>query len=163
MGFSRQEYWSVAIPFSRGSSPPRDQTQVSCIAGRFFTIWASREALISLYCRRPISKTHFIAVLRKLEQHRKNAKSSLSLYFIKVNISREIRGKTWWPLKRQWWPFQTWLEYWMKYVGEKKNQLRAGWVLHTWSLKTEECGCKKNILKVDMFWKTSTPSHSPVA
>ena len=29
----------VAIPFSRGSYQPRDQTQVSCIAGRFFTIW----------------------------------------------------------------------------------------------------------------------------
>ena len=28
----------VAIPFSRGSSQPRDQTQVSCISGRFFTI-----------------------------------------------------------------------------------------------------------------------------
>ena len=28
----------VAIPFSRGSSWPRDQTWVSCIAGRFFTI-----------------------------------------------------------------------------------------------------------------------------
>ena len=27
----------VAIPFPRGSSPPRDQTQVSCIAGKFFT------------------------------------------------------------------------------------------------------------------------------
>ena len=30
----------VAIPFSRGSSQPRDQTWVSCIAGKFFTIWA---------------------------------------------------------------------------------------------------------------------------
>ena len=29
----------VAIPFSRGSSQPRDWTRVSCIAGRFFTIW----------------------------------------------------------------------------------------------------------------------------
>ena len=28
----------VAIPFSRGSSRPRDQTQVSFIAGRFFII-----------------------------------------------------------------------------------------------------------------------------
>ena len=27
----------VAFPFSRGSSQPRDQTQVSHIAGRFFT------------------------------------------------------------------------------------------------------------------------------
>ena len=31
----------VAISFSRGSSQPRDQTQVSCTAGRFFTVWAS--------------------------------------------------------------------------------------------------------------------------
>ena len=30
--------------FSRGSSWPRDQTQVSCIAGRRFTLWATREA-----------------------------------------------------------------------------------------------------------------------
>ena len=34
----------VAIHFSRGSSQPRDRTQVSCIAGRFFTVWATREA-----------------------------------------------------------------------------------------------------------------------
>ena len=35
----------VAISFSRGSSQPRDQTWVSRIAGRRFTIWATREAL----------------------------------------------------------------------------------------------------------------------
>ena len=35
----------VAFPFSRGSSQPRDQTQVSCIAGGFFTTWATREAI----------------------------------------------------------------------------------------------------------------------
>ena len=34
----------VAIPFSRVSSWPRGWTQISCIAGRFFTIWATREA-----------------------------------------------------------------------------------------------------------------------
>ena len=27
---------------------------------------------------------------------------------------------------------------------KKKNQLKAGWVLHTWSLKSKECGCKKH-------------------
>ena len=36
----------VAISFSRGSSQPRDWTQVSCTAARFFTIWATREVLI---------------------------------------------------------------------------------------------------------------------
>ena len=32
----------VAIPLSRASSWPRDQTQVSSTVGRFFTIWAMR-------------------------------------------------------------------------------------------------------------------------
>ena len=32
----------VAIPFSRGPSWPKDLTQVSCIAVKFFTIWATR-------------------------------------------------------------------------------------------------------------------------
>ena len=35
----------VAFPFSRGSSHPRDRTQVSRIAGRFFTSLATREAI----------------------------------------------------------------------------------------------------------------------
>ena len=34
---------SVAFSFSRGSSQPSDQTQISCIAGRFLTSWATRE------------------------------------------------------------------------------------------------------------------------
>ena len=34
----------ITTPFSRGSSQPRDGTLVSCIVGRFFTIWATREA-----------------------------------------------------------------------------------------------------------------------
>ena len=35
-----------AISFSRESSQPSDWTQVSRIAGRFFTIWATKEAQI---------------------------------------------------------------------------------------------------------------------
>ena len=37
MGFSQWVEW-VAIYFFRGSSKPRDQTQASCTAGRFFTV-----------------------------------------------------------------------------------------------------------------------------
>ena len=40
----------VATPFSKGSSQPRDQTWVSCIAGRVFIIWATREAHIYCWC-----------------------------------------------------------------------------------------------------------------
>ena len=45
MEFSTPEILEqVAFPFSRGSSQPRDWTQVSRIAGVFFTSWATREA-----------------------------------------------------------------------------------------------------------------------
>ena len=40
----------VAIPFSRGSSRPRDWTQVSHIPGRRFNLWATREALTHVSC-----------------------------------------------------------------------------------------------------------------
>ena len=41
----------VASSFCRGSSRPRSQTRVSCIAGRFFTTWAIREAKRTWYCK----------------------------------------------------------------------------------------------------------------
>ena len=37
----------VAIAFSRGSSRPRDQTRIACIAGGFFTVWPTRLCLCS--------------------------------------------------------------------------------------------------------------------
>ena len=37
--------WTI-IPFFRGSSQPQNWTWVSYIAGGFFTVWASREALL---------------------------------------------------------------------------------------------------------------------
>ena len=43
----------VTIPFSRGSSQPRDQTQVSRIAGGFFTSWATnypKPCALCIYC-----------------------------------------------------------------------------------------------------------------
>ena len=40
----------VAMSFSRGYSWPRDWTWVPCIAGRFFTVWATRELLPCLLC-----------------------------------------------------------------------------------------------------------------
>ena len=36
----------VAISYSRGSSSPRSQTWVSCVAGSFFIIWVTREAYL---------------------------------------------------------------------------------------------------------------------
>ena len=39
MGFPRQAYWR-GLPFPSSRDLPRDWTQVSCTAGRFFTNWA---------------------------------------------------------------------------------------------------------------------------
>ena len=39
----------VPIPFYRGSSQPREWTQVSCIAGGFFTSWAKRRPKLGLH------------------------------------------------------------------------------------------------------------------
>ena len=38
LGFSRQEYWSGKSFPSPEDLPDKDWTQVSCIAGKFFTI-----------------------------------------------------------------------------------------------------------------------------
>ena len=48
----------VAFPFSRVSSRPRDQSQVSHIVGRFFTSWATREDCREKYQERQICRWH---------------------------------------------------------------------------------------------------------
>ena len=45
----------VVIPFSRGSSQPRDRTWVSCIVGRVFTVWA-------ITCLTPKSLKQFLSL-----------------------------------------------------------------------------------------------------
>ena len=40
----------VGMPFSRGSSRPREWTWVSCNAGQLLTIWATREAVYMHIC-----------------------------------------------------------------------------------------------------------------
>ena len=41
----------LAVPFSRGSSQRRNQTQVTCIAGGLFTSWAASEAFCELWAK----------------------------------------------------------------------------------------------------------------
>ena len=61
-GSPRTLEW-VAYPFSRGSFWPRNLTRVSCIAGGFFTSWATREAQY-ITIRHPYSGlTHGLQVL----------------------------------------------------------------------------------------------------
>ena len=56
----------VAISFSRGPSRPRDQTQVSCTAGRRFTVWATGEASQS---RMLVKTLSFVSQHKTIYQH----------------------------------------------------------------------------------------------
>ena len=52
--FQERKLEWVAISFSRRSSWPRDWTRVSCIVGRRFTVWATREVHLGLYQLHPL-------------------------------------------------------------------------------------------------------------
>ena len=56
----------VTFPFSRESSQPMDQTQVSCIAGGFFTIWATSSVQFSRSVVSEAPKDHIFAEFKKL-------------------------------------------------------------------------------------------------
>ena len=69
MELSRQKYWrGLPLPSPGRSSQPRDRTQVSRIAGRRFTVWATREAreVYNIICTRkyPIYKLILYQIFR---------------------------------------------------------------------------------------------------
>ena len=70
----------VAFPFSRGSSQPKDQTHVSCIAGRFFTSWATKEALMRRKSVESESSIHYPLLVAR-------TKSQLGLGFVATHSS----------------------------------------------------------------------------
>ena len=84
----------IAIPFSRGSFQSRDQTQVSYIAGRFFTFWATWETLkylnITKWAMNGISKRHYSIIVTKIltvtsfhmyNENQNNTYTTLPLHF----------------------------------------------------------------------------------
>ena len=73
----------VAFPFSRGSSQPRNRTQISHIAGAFFTSWATREALCG-----PCMQKLLVLQLRDLEQ---------VLPCLSPRPPRSSESSPWWP------------------------------------------------------------------
>ena len=91
----------VAFPFSRGSSQPRDQTQVSRITGGFFTRWATREALplgsylLFLNCatfpEKKNSQTINIQVSKLLSKSMRKIVSVLKI--LRRSISHQIQAK----------------------------------------------------------------------
>ena len=76
--------WTVML-FSRGSSRPRDWTQVSRIVGRHFTLWTTREAL-EIGAWRGAAKNYNLKL-----QHRNSCSSELLLLFSHSVMSKSLR------------------------------------------------------------------------
>ena len=70
----------AAFRFSRGSSQPRDGTQVSCFTGGFFTSWATREAPTAHY--------------QKSNQPSRKTGKNLNGYFSKEGTQMSIKHMT---------------------------------------------------------------------
>ena len=78
----------VAILFSKGSSQPRVQTQVSCTAGGFLPIWVTREALVcySMEMRR------FTYLLSKYLRHNHCAGHRVTIRCDRTALKPSVEG-----------------------------------------------------------------------
>ena len=79
----------VAIPFSRGSSLPRDRTPVSCIAGMFFTVWATREGLSPLKSVQSLSHV-WLFVTSRAAAHQASLSITSSQSFLKLMSIKSV-------------------------------------------------------------------------
>ena len=93
----------VAIAFSRGSSQPRDGTRVSCTAGRFFTDWSTREALLKyeLQIFLPVCYLSFDFVYNSFLKICYLFESLLSILFVYILLSY---FKEYWDREHSCWP-----------------------------------------------------------
>ena len=115
----------IAYPFSRESSQPRNQTRFSCIAGRFFTNWAIREAQHTLFKREPNNHLDFPGDLDDKE-------STCS-----VGDLGSIRGLGRFLGRRKWQPTPVFLpgkSPWMEEPGRLKS-MGSQRVRHDWATK----------------------------
>ena len=83
----------VPISFSRRSSWHRDWPQVSCIAGRFFTSWGTREAHIEL---EPVPFINVSSVATFALEGQRRAVATKTLYLTKSKIFAVL------PLQKMW-------------------------------------------------------------
>ena len=84
----------IAISFSRGSSQPRDRTQVSCIVDRCFTVWATREVyqrlvfvFVFVFKALKNQSNKLSAITHGQHQFRLTEHASCTSYLCKVHIT----------------------------------------------------------------------------
>ena len=94
----------VAIPFSRGSSQPRDSTWVSHIPGRVFTVWATWEdpPLIIEQHIKPVEVTNIYhpSIFTSPASHKSDPWASQKRFHVDVWVSWKP-----WSVTSRWWSF----------------------------------------------------------
>ena len=124
----------VALPSSRAFSQPRDGTQFSCIAGRCFTVWATREAQ---YIFIDDYKISYFSMFINIFKYFCNGQ----LYFWNKIISEWVNERYWQRVCR--WPnsiqfplssFSTRLDFWtFIFIPElssfSKNPAKSVWLV----------------------------------
>ena len=163
----------VAIPFSRGSSKPRDQTQVSHIETRFFTNWVTRGGPMvpnkSLF---PLSRLLYNMTLLPTMKWNLHQSSALKSYFEVCSFYFQTWNRNWGYLERQTIVNET------SYEREKPDGGESGWIKvslfdssnkppdTTWGHFGLPSAVKPS--QIDINWKTSPlytkyPNHRIVS
>ena len=98
----------VAVPFSGGSSDPRIESASSRIAGRFFTIWATRDILILSYSlfiwnlNLTGSPVFYLATLSRVQRARCCSFGSLLILEIKMLWKEHPKKLEWLSVALSW-------------------------------------------------------------
>ena len=144
----------VAISFSRGSSLLGDRTQASCIAGRFFTNWATREAQSE---RSNISKRDIFADKENIWDQRDHSNVLQTITFWVRCTSDPSEEKT-----------SLYLFFW-KTNGHIHLSLRLNWAKWGWFFRTTQTpvtrySClTRDSLRSPYWWETSLERrHVPI-
>ena len=93
----------VACSFFSGSSPPRNWTRISCIAGEFFTSWATREAPLN-YCTIALishaSKVMFKILQVRLQQYVNHELPGVQARFRKGRGTKDQIANIYWTIEK---------------------------------------------------------------
>ena len=145
----------VLISFSKGSSQPRDWTWVSCMAGKFFTIWAT------IWCKirkpqksirpRHTPLTSFLRVLPEIDYACANIKDVSCSYFL--NAQYFTVKRTWHPLRYSY--LENHMDRGAWWAIQPMALQRVHWTLMNWLSTDVVFHC----VNVPQFIKSSIDEH----
>ena len=130
----------IAIPFSRGSSQPRDQTWISFITGRFFTIRVTREAQFS-WILSP-QKCSINLFFRKLKRKQTTSKAQLvcgqNYYMLPFMVECMLKVNTFKCHLRYWGETWSWdTSMLRKIIASPTGEFTIQTLLSSWICKNE--------------------------